>query len=433
MDADPAVRLKYAAKYAQTANYWKYYIGQTKGLKRLDVYGQKKALEDKFQKWVAADAKREAIYGDALGMMSDYYKSTDATEKGNVYALEAGLIGADITLFAFRFTRTYDAAMKQESEEGKSATLNSFAGRADGFFKDYDQATDRDVLTQMLKIYKKNIVADQLPEIFGLIDSKFKGDIDKFVAKLYTTSFLVDRAKLDAFMAKPSQKVYDKDLGVKLAQSMYGAYAASFQNAEQEKFDTGYRLFVDGLRKMQPNKAFYPDANSTMRLTYGQVGDYYPADAVHYDFVTTSNGILEKKDNTNPEFVVDDKLDRLLRTKEFGQYADKNGELITCFISNNDITGGNSGSPVINGDGQLIGLAFDGNWEAMSGDIAFEPELQRTISVDIRYVMWVIDVYAGAKNIIDEIDFVKTRPVKKSDMQAEAPAAAPEVTEPKKK
>ncbi len=164
-----------------------------------------------------------------------------------------------------------------------------------------------------------------------------------------------------------------------------------------------------------------------MRLTYGQVGDYYPADGVHYDFVTTANGIIEKKDNSNPEFVVDDKLDRMIRAKQFGQYADENGELIVCFISNNDITGGNSGSPVINGDGHLIGLAFDGNWEAMSGDIAFEQELQRTISVDIRYVMWVIGEYAGAKNLIDEIYFVKTKPVRATDIPADAKAQATDV------
>jgi hypothetical protein len=427
MDADPAVRLKYAAKHAQTANYWKYYIGQTKGLKRLDVYNQKKDLEDKFASWVEQDPKRKSVYGDALSMIETFYKSTDATEKGNVYALEAGLIGADITLFAFRFSRTFGGAMKQEGAEAQAGVLGGFSERADGFFKDYDMATDRDILTQLLTMYKKNIPADQLPDIFALIDSKYKGSIERFVDKMYATSFMVDRTKLDSFIAKPSQKVYDKDLAIKLASSIYDAYAASFSNPEQEKFDIGYRLFVDGLRKMQPKKAFYPDANSTMRLTYGQVGDYYPADGVHYDFVTTANGIIEKKDNSNPEFVVDDKLDRMIRAKKFGQYADENGELIVCFISNNDITGGNSGSPVINGDGHLIGLAFDGNWEAMSGDIAFEQELQRTISVDIRYVMWVIGEYAGAKNLIDEIDFVKTKPVRATDIPVDAKAQATDV------
>jgi len=424
MNADPAVRLKYAAKHAQTANYWKYYIGQTKGLKRLDVYSQKQELENEFTAWVESDADRKAKYGEALGMIADYYKATDATEKGNVYALEAGLIGADITLFAYRFARTYNTAMQAENEADQKAALKGYMGNAEDFFKDYDQATDRDILTNLLKMYKNNIPADQLPSIFEHIDNKFKGSVDAFVEKMYAKSFMVDMSRLEAFINSPKEKTFNKDLGIMLASSMIDTYRASFANANQDKFDVGYRLFVDGLRKMKPNHKWYPDANSTMRLTYGQVGDYYPADGVHYDFVTTANGIIEKMDNSNPEFVVDAKLERLVKTRDFGRYADENGELIVCFISNNDITGGNSGSPVINGDGHLIGLAFDGNWEAMSGDIAFEPELQRTISVDARYVMWVIDKYAGAKNIIDEIDFVVNKKVEPK--MAAAPGIRPE-------
>jgi len=157
---------------------------------------------------------------------------------------------------------------------------------------------------------------------------------------------------------------------------------------------------------MDPNKVFYPDANSTMRMTYGKVLDYYPADAVHYDFFTTLNGVMQKEDPTNDEFIVAPKLKDLFKMKDYGQYG-KNGELVTCFLTTNDITGGNSGSPVINGNGELIGLAFDGNWEAMSGDIMFEPDLQRTINVDIRYVLFIIDKFAGATNLINELTLVK--------------------------
>ncbi len=172
------------------------------------------------------------------------------------------------------------------------------------------------------------------------------------------------------------------------------------------KYEQGYRLFVDGLRQMQPKKKWYPDANSTMRLTYGKVGDYIPADAMHYEYFTTGEGILQKEDPKKEEFVVPQKLIDLLEKKDYGSNANEKGELPVCFISDNDITGGNSGSPVINGYGQLVGLAFDGNWEAMSGDIAFEPELQRTISVDTRYVLFIVDKFAGAKNLINE--FYKT-------------------------
>jgi len=180
-------------------------------------------------------------------------------------------------------------------------------------------------------------------------------------------------------------------------------------SAVREKMDKGYRLFTDGLRKAMPEKVFAPDANSTLRMTWGVVGSYDPQDAVHYDYITSIEGVMQKEDPSNSEFIVPDRLKELYQAKDYGQYADENGDLIVNFISNNDITGGNSGSPVINGDGALIGTAFDGNWEAMSGDIFFEDKLQRTISVDIRYTLFIIDKYAGASHLIDEMTLVKNK------------------------
>jgi hypothetical protein len=190
---------------------------------------------------------------------------------------------------------------------------------------------------------------------------------------------------------------------------LYKAFSAnaaiidSLVKPSNELLAKGRRVFVDGLREMQSDRTFYPDANSTMRLTYGQVLDYSPADAVDYNYVTTLDGVMAKEDPTNPEFVVPEKLKQLYKAKDYGRYGE-NGKMVVGFLTNNDITGGNSGSPVLNGDGQLIGLAFDGNWEAMSGNYAFEPKLQRTICVDIRYVLFVIDKYAGATNLIKELD-----------------------------
>lgn len=408
MDADKAVRIQYASKYASTANYWKYYIGQTKGLKRLNVYEKKQAIEDELRAWIAANPEREAKYGDALDMIKEYYELTEPRVKADVYALEAGIIGADITLFAYRFSRTFEAAMAEEDEATQKQILASFAATADGFYKDYDLATDKDLLFETLTMYKANIDPMYLPSIFEVIDDKYKGSIQRFVDAVYEDSFLATREALDEYLEKPKQKTFDRDPAILLGESMIAAYRATFNNAAQAKYDKGYRLFVDALRKMNPSTKYYPDANSTMRLTYGKIGDYYPKDAVYYDFVTTANGILEKHDPNDPEFVMPEDLIELIESRDFGKWKDDSGELIVCFISNNDITGGNSGSPVMNGNGDLIGLAFDGNWEAMSGDIAFEPELQRTISVDIRYVMFIIDKLAGAQNIIDEIDFVRT-------------------------
>jgi hypothetical protein len=174
----------------------------------------------------------------------------------------------------------------------------------------------------------------------------------------------------------------------------------------RNRTSAGNRLFVAGLRQMDPERRYYPDANSTMRVSYGKVLDYYPSDAVHYDYLTTLYGVMQKEDPDNEEFIVEKKLKDLYQMKDYGKYGE-NGEMVVCFLTTNDITGGNSGSPVINGDGQLIGLAFDGNWEAMSGDIMFEPDMQRTINVDIRYVLFIIDKFAGATNLIDELSLVK--------------------------
>lgn len=407
MDADPAVRLKYAAKYAQVANYWKYFIGQNKGLIRLNVEGKKKKLEEQFTRWVNEKSDRKSTYGNALNLIEEYYTATNPTAKSNVYAVEAGLIGPDITLFAWRFNRTYEAAMKETDAAKQKEILASFKEQAEAFYKDYDMPTEKDMFIALSEMYYKDIAVDQQPSWMRTIDTKYKGNVKMFVEKLFATSFMVDKNKLFAFIDKPSKKVFEKDMAIMVAKSTIDMYRMTFSNPAQEKFDEGYRLFVAGLREMQPDKKFYPDANSTMRLTYGQVGDYIPADAVQYDFYTTAGGILEKKDNANPEFVVPDKLDELITKRDFGQYVNSKGELPVCFISNNDITGGNSGSPVIDGNGNLIGLAFDGNWEAMSGDIAFEAELQRTISVDIRYVLFIIDKYMGAGNIVNELKLVK--------------------------
>jgi len=405
MDEDLGVRIQYAAKYAQTANYWKYYIGQSKGLKALNVQGQKEAIEARFSSWATSSPELEAEYGEALNLIEAYYVATDATAKADAYALEAGLIGSDITLFAVRFGRTAPGLFSGDADQ-ISETKARLSGLCDDFFKDYDMATDRDLFINLMTKYQTDIAPENLPSFFANVDNKYKGSIERYATKMYAKSFLVNEESARNFIANPSEKALNKDLAVNAAMSILQTYFGSMESEAQAKYDRGYRLFVKGLREMQPNKAFYPDANSTMRCTYGPVGDYSPADAVQYDFVTTANGILQKMDNTDPEFVVPARLEELLKARDYGQYVDESGELVICFLHGTDITGGNSGSPVMNANGDLIGLAFDGNWEAMSGDIAFEPALQRTISVDIRYVLWIVDKFAGATNIIDELDLV---------------------------
>jgi hypothetical protein len=227
-------------------------------------------------------------------------------------------------------------------------------------------------------------------------------------ATIFAKSIFTDKAKIDKFMLKPSAKGIEGDISYQLIKAFFEAYnnIGKLMGPSNNKLAEGKRLFVAGLREMQTERTFYPDANQTMRLTYGKVSDYYPADAVHYNYYTTLDGIMEKEDPTSDEFKVPAKLKELYKNKDYGPYGE-NGVMKTDFLTDNDITGGNSGSPVINGKGQLIGLAFDGNWEAMSGNILFEPELQRTINMDIRYVLFIVDKFAGAHNLIEEMNIVK--------------------------
>ena len=404
MDADAAVRIKYASKYAGIANYWKFFIGQTKGLKRLDVYDQKKQIEANFTQWVNEDQGRKEKYGEALSDISQAYAELEKYNISRIYFSEA-IRGMEVVAFSRNFENLYNELKNKTPDQAKVADLvKKLHETADKFFKDYNESTDRKLMAAMLEMYYKNVPSDQQPAQMADIVKRCNDDFGKYAEWTFKKTFLACPVMVNVFLDKPSLKTLEKDpvFSLWLAFSANNKKFSDISDKANEQLDRGNRLFVAGLREMQPDKKFYPNANSTMRLTYGQVLDYYPADAVHYDYKTTLKGVMEKEDSTNWEFVVPAKLKQLYKTKDFGPYAE-NGELMTCFLTNNDITGGNSGSPVINADGQLIGLAFDGNWEAMSGNIAFEPALQRTICVDIRYVMFIIDKYAGARNLVDEL------------------------------
>ncbi|MFA8449922.1 MAG: S46 family peptidase [Bacteroidales bacterium] len=413
MDADPAVRIQYASKYASTANSWKYLIGQSKGLKRLKIYDKKLGIENKFRKWVAADPERQKMYGEALNLIEEGYKTQDKALAELYFASLCGLNGTELTAYAQEFAGLAQLLKKKKKDKEKIAkTAEAISKNKDEHFKEYSLVADKNVMAALLKVYTQNIKSSKQPEYLVEMAKKFKNDWNAYTEYVFEKSNFTTPEKVDKLLAKPSLKKIEKDPAYQLMQAFYNkviSVVGPYRSASP-KIEKGNRLFIAGLRKMEPAKKFYPNANSTMRVTYGSVQDYYPADAVHYDFITTTQGILEKEDKDNPEFVVPGKLVDLINNKDYGQYADENGELVTCFLTTNDITGGNSGSGVINGRGELIGIAFDGNWEAMSGDIAFEPELQRTICVDARYVLFIIDKYAGAKNLIEEMTIIKGEP-----------------------
>ncbi len=409
MDANSTVRIQYAAKYAQTANYWKYFIGQSKGLKRLGVYEKKQAIEADYTAFANTSAENKAKYGEALSLIEDAYSAKDKTEKGATFLSEVGIRGTDVVLFTFRAKRMIDQLMKIENTDEKAAMLVQLEGFSAEHFKNYNAALDQEQFAKLFAKYHAEVNADQHPSFFAYVDKKFKGDFSKFASKMYAKSIFTDQDRFAAFIANPNAKKLEKDLSAIASGSVIQTYfGMGSATAEADAMLTkGNRLFVDGLRKMNPTQNYYPNANSSMRTTYGTVGDYVPADAVKYDYVTTLEGVIEKYVPGDHEFDLPQKFIDLYEAKDYGQYADENGDLIINFIHNTDITGGNSGSPVINAKGHLIGTAFDGNWEAMSGDIAFEPELQRTISCDIRYVLFIVDKYAGATHLIDEMDLVK--------------------------
>jgi len=405
MDASDEVRIKYASKYFGTANTWKNKIGESRGLKRLKVIDKKRELEDRFADWVNGDKDRMLKYSDALLNLSNAYEAISATELATRYNAEAINRGCEIITFMRSYQSLADELAKPPAEAKELKSLTKKLQIASGkYFKDYDAATDSKLLAAMLDIYRRDVEAKYQPSMLAEIDKKYKGDFTAYASRIFDRSIFASQERVFAFLKNPSLKTLQKDPGYKLmtAFSENSKRIDALTQASTDLLARGRRLYMAGLREMQPDKKFYPDANSTMRLTYGKVLDYYPADAVHYDFVTTLKGVMEKEDSTNSEFEVPTKLRQLYQQKDFGRYG-KNGEMITCFLTNNDITGGNSGSPVMNGDGELIGLAFDGNWEAMSGNIAFEPDLQRTICVDIRYVLFVIEKYAGAGNLINEM------------------------------
>lgn len=391
MEKEQAIRIQYSDKYALSSNYWKNSIGMNKGLRRLNVITEKQKIEKDFARFAASTPERKAKYGFVLDSLRIPIEKMGEYTRNLQYISEA-YSGFEVVRFAIK------------PEAARKANL-------DAMYKDFSPKVAKATLPVMLRVVKENVAPEYLPSIYKTIDADFGGDLDKYTAFIYDNSVFVCKERFQQALANPefNDEAYQKDPVVALRTSfidemhklsdMMAPYRGSLLKGE--------RLFFAGLREKDPKKALPSDANFTMRMSYGSVSGYKPYDAGWYDYYTTSAGIFEKQDPSVSEFRVQPEILDLLSKKSFGRYADKNGNLRLCFLSDNDITGGNSGSPVFNKNGDLIGLAFDGNWEAMSGDIEFEANMQRTISVDIRYVMWVIDMWGKSKYLVDEVSFVK--------------------------
>ena len=405
MMADPKVNIQYASKYSGSSNYWKFSIGQKEGLENLNIKAKKKKIEDRFSEWVQQRNKREELYGNALDLIRSSIEGRAEYNNAQQYLQECFMMGSELPSMA-RSSQRLLSAMAGDDENAVEEEIERLKNRSEGFYKDYNPPTDKKATKAMIKVFKEDIDPEFWPAFVKQIDTQFGGDIDSYVDHMFDESIFTTREKLMGFLANPDAEKLETDPALQNGMDVMTVYRNLRQRSGQFGSDLqkGRRLFIAGLREMDPDLVKYPDANFTMRLTYGTVLPYQPKDAVIYRHYTTMEGIMEKYIPGDYEYDLPDDLIELYNQKKFGRYADPDGHMPICFLTNNDITGGNSGSPVINGKGELIGIAFDGNWEAMSGDIAFEPDLQRCISVDIRYVLWVMDIYAGAGHLVEEMD-----------------------------
>ena len=389
MLADPKVRIQYSSKYAGSSNGWKKWMGMNETFDKLNIVERRAAEEKAFNEWVAADPKRVEKYGTAVETINNTIK--ERAEYAYVYRYLSE------TLSAIELIKA-----PQRAQRG---------GTRQAFYKDYSASTDRKLAKRMIAIYKEKVDAKYHPAFFAEIDSKFGGSIDAFVDNLFDTSVYTSEEKYNE--ANKAAVAAGKDLSSDPVEALRkdlhkvsGMIMPKLLESSA-KINAAKKAYVAGTLEMMGDNASYPDANSTMRLTYSKVLPYSPKDAVIYDYITTLDGVMEKEDPNNWEFVVPAKLKELWKAKDFGEYALENGKMPVAFLCNGDITGGNSGSPVLNDKGELLGLAFDGNWEAMSGDVIFEPSLQRCINVDIRYVLFIIDKFGGAGYLLNEMNIVR--------------------------
>ncbi|MCQ2301292.1 MAG: S46 family peptidase [Bacteroidales bacterium] len=404
-EQDKKVRIQYASKHAGLGNGWKKWMGVTEGINHFHGVEKKQFFEEDFQNWASGDESR-AQYVNLLGQFEKNYKDLELFQLAYTYVAEAGM---NIELFSFagKFAKLAQVT-KETPQEDIDKMIASLKGSAKSFFKDYYMPIDKEVAAMLLKEYIKAQPADFRPAFLNDIK-----DVDEYVETLFAKSFLVSEesvnAFLDGFKAKSVKKLQN-DPAFVAYQSIIGFYRdhvypslASITEDNQRL----QRIYMKGQMEMQPEKRFSPDANFTLRVTYGKIEGFKPKDGMNYRHFTTLEGIMQKENPDIYDYVVEPRLKELYNNKDYGRYADKDGTMHVAFTASVHTTGGNSGSPILNADGQLLGLNFDRCWEGTMSDLIYDPSICRNISVDIRYVLFIIDKFAGAKHLVDEMTIVE--------------------------
>lgn len=408
MAKDARTRIQYAAKYASSANYWKNAIGMNEGLVHLKVLDRKRAEQERLLAY--GEETGNNAYRQAYETIRDIVAKRHDAMYNQQAIYEALMLGTEFSKIpdTGKLLQALEKGDKKQTEQ-ELEKLEKAGGKF--FNKDYNTDVDRKVSKQLIALYARLVPEAQRIGIFKVIDEEFQGNTDRFVDACFDRSVFRSPEALDEFIRKPSADVLRNDLMVRYARSVKEGYneAGKSMKKETDAYNLAHKTWVSGMLelKKKEGKLVYPDANSTLRLTYGKIGSYEPADGVEYLYYTTLKGVMEKEDPDNPEFIVPAKLKELYEKQDFGEYAMPDGRMPVCFATGTDNTGGNSGSPVFNARGELIGTAFDRNYEGLTGDIAYNPALQRAACVDIRYILFIIDKYAGARHLIEEMDIIR--------------------------
>lgn len=398
MDASDEVRIKYASKYASIANYWKKWLGENRGLEKANAIAMKKEQEDLFVKATAGKPK----YDNLMNEFEKRYTAIEDYEQARSYFIEIPYRKVEAISLASAFRDLV------KSEEPTEEQLEKLKKRIEAHFKDYDYATDLELAQVLFKKYQTELPEQFVPKSLKNNQSK----LDSYIQEIYDESIFTKRKDIEEFIAdysaKDAKKI-EKDPIFQLTLAFWDIYDNQIRpeyGRLSDEIDSLSKIYVAALREFVPGR-YYPDANSTLRLAYGKVNNYEPRDAVNYEFFTTTEGIIEKYDPGSDDFDLPDNLIQLIENEDYGQYADENGHMPVCFTASNHTTGGNSGSPVINANGELIGLNFDRNWEGTMSDITYDINQCRNISVDVRYVLFIVDKFAGATHLIEEMTLVK--------------------------